>query len=467
MKRLENRVVTSAVVYPVMTRDDRPGELLMGVFDGHGRFVEGTATDRRSGLRGVPIPRDLLPDIAEADVPEAIYAGDLHMHYGHFLLESLARLWYAAEHPELPIVWTAAHHWGDRERFRSWQREILEILGVRNPIQFVTRPTRFATLHVPDIGYRYDDWIHPDHARFLARHSGPPREPGRRIWLSRSAIDSDVRDVSAVFAERHLRAAGWFVIHPERLTVREQLDHLARAEVIAGDEGSAFHAVLLLAELEGCRLRIIRRRGPEHRNFRTIGEARGLEQDFHSLPGQRILHAEGREVMKVSRNAIALLDALEVPRALPLPPRPGDQAAAAFARSLGVSRMLLVGVRTAYSAAVSGVRTTLVVSTRLEEDPRAYRSLENRVEELPFAQYAELFVTAPQPYELIRICGDEAAHVLRDVDDTAAFADSNTIWVLDDDAAGTAAGAALEERGGFTVQRIPSAGGGILRVERA
>ncbi|MBY0687204.1 glycosyltransferase family 61 protein [Microbacterium marinilacus] len=467
MDRLATRLVTSAVVYPVVTRDDRPDELLMGVFDGDGEYVDRTATDRRSGLRGSPIPQDLLPEIDDGDVPEAVYAGDLHMHYGHFLLESLARLWYAAEHPELPIVWTAAHSWGDDESFRPWQREILDILGLTNPVRFVTRPTRFAALHVPDIGYRYDDWIHPDHARFLARHVGPPREPGRRIWLSRSAIDSDVRDVSAEAAERHLRAAGWFVIHPERLSVREQLDHLSRAEVIAGEEGSAFHGVLLLAELEGRRLRVIRRRGPEHRNFRTIGEARGLEQDFHSLAGERILRAEGREVTKVNRSAAALLDALDEPPALPSPPRPGDRAAAAVARSRGVSRLLVVGARTAYPAATSGARTALVVSTRLEEDPRAYRSLAGRVDELPFAQYAELFVTEPQPYELIRVCGDDASAVVRDVDDTAAFSDEGTVWLLDDDVPGNSAAAELRARGSFAVHRESVGDDAVLRVERA
>ncbi|MGK9219080.1 MULTISPECIES: glycosyltransferase family 61 protein [unclassified Microbacterium] len=460
MEPLSARVVSDAVVYPVLRRREPESEhdvLLMGVFDANGDYVERTVTDRRSGERGAPLPREEHAQTVDDEPIQAVYAGKLHMHFGHFILESAARLWWAAAHPDVEIVWTAEHDWQD-ESFRPWQREILDILGVRNPIRFITRPTRFRTLHVPDIGYRYDDWIHPDHARFLAQHRGPSAQPGRRLWLSRGAIDSGIRDLGSDAAERHLRAAGWTVVNPERMSVREQLDQISRAEVIGGEEGSAFHAILLLADVGARRFEVVRRRGPEHRNFRTIGEARDVDQRFHSLAGERILHAEGRDVTKLSRSAVALLDALEVPRALPLAPRAGDRAAAAIARERKVQRLLEVGARTAFAAASSGARTVLVVSTRLEEDPRAYRALDGRVDELPLARYRELFVETPGTYDLIRIAGETAEEVLRDVDASAEFATADTVWVLDDDAAGREAAAALREREG-TVVRHERAGG--------
>ncbi|GAA4187859.1 hypothetical protein GCM10022219_01200 [Microbacterium oryzae] len=469
MEPLSARTVTDAVVSPV-ARHREPGDehdrLLMGVFDGADDYVPGTVTDRRSGERGEPAPAELRAGDEPGPHPEAIYAGKLHMHFGHFLLESLARLWFARDRPHVAVVWTAEHTWED-ESFRPWQREILDILGIRNPILFVTRPTRFATLHVPDIGYRYDDWIHPDHARFLAQHAGPSVEPGRRLWLSRSAIHSDNRDLGAEAAERHLRAAGWFVAHPEQLTVREQLDQLSRAETIAGEEGSAFHAVLLLADISGRRLEVIRRRGAEHRNFRTIGEARGIEQRFHSLAGERILHAEGREVTKLSRSAVALLDALEVPRALPVAPRPGDRAAALVYREAKAQRVLEVGVRTAFAPATADVRTALIVSTRLEEDPRAYPALAGRIEELPLTRYVELFVEEPGTYEFIRVAGDGEDALLADVDETLRFAGADTTWVLCDDEAGAAAADALVLQRGFSATRVERGGEAALLLRRA
>jgi hypothetical protein len=39
----------------------------------------------------------------------AIYGGMLMNHFGHFLVEAMARLWFIRERPELPILW----HWID------------------------------------------------------------------------------------------------------------------------------------------------------------------------------------------------------------------------------------------------------------------------------------------------------------------------------------------------------------------
>ena len=167
---------------------------------------------------------------------------------------------------------------------------------------------------MPDVGYRYDsDWFHPEHAAFLARFAGPPQVAGERLWLSRSMLANDARDLNAEATERHLADAGWTVIHPETLSVHDQLEHLARAEVVAGEEGSAFHLVALLEDLSSKRLEIFRRRGDEHPNLVTIGDARGIHQTFHTLKRQQFVKAEGRVVTKVTPRSSETLDILEVP----------------------------------------------------------------------------------------------------------------------------------------------------------
>lgn len=104
------RVVTNTTIYPTAFRDEYPGKLLMGLFDDRGRYVEGTILSRRSGEMGIPMPREIRAELDSATPGgvaherEAIYAGVLYFHYGHFLLESSARLWYAVEHPDLPII---------------------------------------------------------------------------------------------------------------------------------------------------------------------------------------------------------------------------------------------------------------------------------------------------------------------------------------------------------------------------
>jgi hypothetical protein len=96
---LSVRLVKNSVVYPTIRVASHPGKLLMGVYDGDDNYVDDTALSRRSGEQGAPVPRDLFPVVADSDAPEAIYAGTLYFHFGHFLLERLARAWCAHRIP--------------------------------------------------------------------------------------------------------------------------------------------------------------------------------------------------------------------------------------------------------------------------------------------------------------------------------------------------------------------------------
>ena len=59
--------------------------------------------------------------------------------FGHFLLESLARAWLSEQHPEMPLVWSCkaaqpSQEVNEKDPLKSWQKDILKLLGVRNPM---------------------------------------------------------------------------------------------------------------------------------------------------------------------------------------------------------------------------------------------------------------------------------------------------------------------------------------------
>jgi hypothetical protein len=452
---LSVRLIAGGVLYPTIRVASRPGRLLMGVYDDRGSYVEDTVLDRRAGEQGAPVPRDLFPVVTDSAAPGAIYAGPLYFHFGHFLLESLARSWYTRRHPDLPLVWAGQHDW-QTVQLRPWQTEILDILEIRNPTGIAADPTRFPVLHVPDIGYRYDDRFHPEHAEFLARYRGPDQARGSRLWVSRSKIGSDARNLNSEATERRLADAGWTIAYPELLTVREQLDHLCRAEVVAGEEGSAFHTAMLLRDVSSKRFRVFRRHGAEHGNMRTVGDARGLDQTFYSLERQRVVRADGRFVAKVTPNASEILDLLDVP--VPVVPEVGATAAeVVLARTiaeLAPRRFLEVGSTRPRLALGSGAESRVAVSPRFDVDPRSHAGSPVDFYELGLQQYAELFHHG-DPFDAISVSGPgftaitEAFHVSR------RLAHPGTIWVL-----GTgqpAARAALAVRltyAGFRVRRL-------------
>ena len=457
MGSLAERLIKNSVVYPTIRVASHPGKLLMGVYDENDEYVEDTVLKRRSGEQGAPVPRELFPVVTVSDAPEAIYGGPLYFHFGHFLLESLARAWYASQHPDLPFVWAGAHTW-QRSELRGWQREILDILEITNPTWIIADPARFEVLHVPDLGYRYDDRFHPEHAAFLGRYEGPAQVRHRRLWLSRSKTGGKVRDLNAEPTERRLAHAGWTIAHPETLSMRQQLDHLARAEIVAGEEGSAFHALMLLKDVSAKKFHIIRRHGPEHPNMHTIGDARQVDQSFHSLEREWVLRAQGRVVSKLTPNSSEILDLLDVG----VPPAPDPATASADEALLGRAlahyqprSFLDVGARSPHVVVGSTAPTRVAVSQSFEFDPRSYATSGIDFYELGLTRYANLYHQDRGPFDVIRIDGSEFARVMAAFRVSRRLADEGTTWILGSgDLAARAALAIRMTYPGFTSRRL-------------
>lgn len=171
-------------------------------------------------------------------LPRALYGGMLVDHFGHFVTETLARLWPAETEPDLPLILTLPQRIRE-PRLERWQAEILELLGLRDRVLPLTRPVQVQDCLIPEPGYEIQFAFAPEHARFLGRVAWQPRR-GCWLWLSRAGLagrGGDGPGQSAI--DSAMSRAGWQVVHPETLSVNAQLAAYAQAERIAGEEGSA------------------------------------------------------------------------------------------------------------------------------------------------------------------------------------------------------------------------------------
>jgi capsular polysaccharide biosynthesis protein len=252
------------------------------------RHVPGSGI-RRFGRRQIPAPLTAGWNVG-GFTESALYAGFLYDHYGHFLLESLARLWPPGLGCDVPVVWIA----GWTETFTPWMTDVLDLLGVAPDRRIVTNGSgalEVGELIMPDPGFEFGRFMHPWLARRLARY--PPAHGSARthVWLSRvhrmpnSGLDEELE------VEAELRARGWMILRPEEHSVRDQLALLASAVHVAGVEGSAFHTLCLLQEFGGAVDLFTRQ---DHPNFELVAAAAGLDQTRHALPG-----AVSRERRKV------------------------------------------------------------------------------------------------------------------------------------------------------------------------
>lgn len=73
--------------------------------------------------------------------------------------------------------------------------------------------------------------------------------PGDKIYLSRSMLPDTLRKIIGEDRlEKELARFGWKIIHPETLSIQDQILALHHARVIGGNLGSGFHTLLYLGD---------------------------------------------------------------------------------------------------------------------------------------------------------------------------------------------------------------------------
>jgi capsular polysaccharide biosynthesis protein len=255
-----------------LQKDGAVRDVAIGAFDASGAFIESfdllrtSWTSRRAAFVR---PQHRLTG-------EYVYGGVLFPHFGHFLLESLSRVWAIKELHGADILW----HSQQPPRLERWQKQVFEILGIdESRFSYITHSTSIESLILPQPGYVNRHFAHPDHIRALDAFCGKRPTPDIKVWLSRSALaESSVRIDGEQELERALESDGWRVVHPQRLSIRDQLEIWSSAEIIAGFAGSAFHLAILIRDLQAKLVIFARRSDGMNANFQTIARARNLHQ---------------------------------------------------------------------------------------------------------------------------------------------------------------------------------------------
>jgi Glycosyltransferase 61 len=183
---------------------------------------------------------------------EVIWGGYLSTHYGHFLTESVSRLWATLPDAEMegrPVVFAAPR------QQPSFVGEWLNAFGLQ-PQELPSNGTvLFRKMAVPEPAWRLNAWIAPEirriHLQARRRMNIPSFDKGDMLWLSRQGLGPgrtahDEHLLEWILRE-HVRT-----ICPERLSLSEQLGLIESNRIVAGIVGSAFHTLLLAETTPQC-----------------------------------------------------------------------------------------------------------------------------------------------------------------------------------------------------------------------
>jgi len=205
---------------------------------------------------------------------DAYYMGGLFIHYGHFILESLTRYWYALSNDIGDVkfvfnVWKA--NAGESEALKArlfhgrWG-DFFNGLGItKENIILLERPMQFKTLIVPQCAYSISPsdcfvshasrlaWLHINKrmSQIYAMQSSV-KTYSENIYISRRAVKNPAQgrrimnesEVEAMFV-----SLGFSVVVPEELESQFEMQSiLSKAKVIASSPGSGLQNAVFIPQ---------------------------------------------------------------------------------------------------------------------------------------------------------------------------------------------------------------------------
>jgi len=178
------------------------------------------------------------------------YLGVWMGHYGHFITETLSRLWAFREIKHFRHLVVFPFIFSHRKPVKDYQAYLMYLLDIPSDnIETLRAPTRFKSITVPEQGWTINRSANSNIAPIYthirethqARHSS--KETCERIFLSRNdkkyQRTNNVADIETLFKKR-----GFTIFYPDQLTMQQQLSIYSNCKIMAGFSGSALHNCL-------------------------------------------------------------------------------------------------------------------------------------------------------------------------------------------------------------------------------
>jgi len=182
----------------------------------------------------------------------AVFLGLLHNHFGHFLHDTLSRLWIVAR-ADCAETFVLL---GTDAGVPAFAKDFFEMLGIADRLKIIVRPTLIDTLTIPEQAAVYPEFFHSDYLElsryFQAVQNFPADDTDQPLFVSRRKLLPGYSRyvVGERIVDQVLNAAGAHTLYPESLTIEQQFRAFNRHKTIVGYAGSAMHSLLFTA---GCK----------------------------------------------------------------------------------------------------------------------------------------------------------------------------------------------------------------------
>lgn len=253
-------VVNDGIIHPYQVRYKGKEVVLPaygGVSDANFNLIpesELTHCNQFAQKGNIPVSRvgEINPAIRTKKIPyindEVVYLGLANNFYGHFLTDSIVRLWFFLDESRKKIP---AYYIADGDcPFLLFFR----LFGLsRAQLVRVDRATQFKKVIIPQQSLRYHDYYHVKYKQTIDKITEKIKPSAyKKIYFSRSQYTGVAETFGEEPIENVFKKNGFHIFYPEQLSIARQLSLMKGAEVLAGTTGSAMHNALFAQDRIKC-----------------------------------------------------------------------------------------------------------------------------------------------------------------------------------------------------------------------
>lgn len=252
-----------ALVLPERKGD---AKLASGVLRADGSYVDLSRAWIRA-RKATPEPV-LQPDDVISDLPgRHLFGGHFRGHFGHFLVESTARLW-ALDHigirPDSILYMPYRGEHKATQKAIEGQQHFFDLMEIDVPIRCHKGIQRVEELYVPELGFGWADRYagSPAYRAFMCGRltNSAPAEGGDKLYISRAKLPANRGGIlGEAVIEANLARAGFDIFHPEKHPLEVQIARYRAAKTVVALDGSALHLAGYVLQ-PGARVAMILRR---------------------------------------------------------------------------------------------------------------------------------------------------------------------------------------------------------------
>lgn len=275
-EEIHYEVYDNATILPIKKSDKSGYAREGGVIDCNGNYIAISSVDERSygGYQS---------ECFQIHDKTVVYCGTDRAMWGHFLVNTVPRLWIALRQDELIDEYVIVRDLDSgRLSLSENQKEFLQLLGIYDKIRIIDAPKKYKKVIVPEAAYRrktvicggaklgeyYNEFLQTydfvvNRALEKAKASSAHMQWGekKKVFFSRSGSglsQDSSREPGIEVIDSFFRNNGYDIIWPEKISLTEMIYYLHHCDSIAYISGTLQHNMLFAPS--GCKTIAIERR---------------------------------------------------------------------------------------------------------------------------------------------------------------------------------------------------------------